>query len=43
MATWAPHSWTAAEARQLPIYPDAAALDDATRRLASFPPLVFAG
>ncbi|WP_335308692.1 class II 3-deoxy-7-phosphoheptulonate synthase [Sphingomonas phyllosphaerae] len=43
MATWAPHSWTTAEARQLPIYPDAAALDDATRRLASFPPLVFAG
>jgi 3-deoxy-7-phosphoheptulonate synthase len=43
MATWAPHSWTNAEARQLPIYPDAAALDDATRRLASFPPLVFAG
>ena len=43
MATWAPHSWTTAEARQLPVYPDAAALDDATRRLASFPPLVFAG
>ncbi len=43
MALWAPHSWTAAEARQLPAYPDAAALDDATRRLATFPPLVFAG
>ncbi|MDR6789958.1 3-deoxy-7-phosphoheptulonate synthase [Sphingomonas sp. BE138] len=43
MATWAPHSWTAAEARQLPVYPDAAALEDATRRLATFPPLVFAG
>ena len=43
MASWAPHSWTTAEARQLPVYPDAAALDDATRRLASFPPLVFAG
>ena len=44
MATnWAPDSWTQAEARQLPDYPDAAALKAATDRLTSFPPLVFAG
>jgi len=42
-AKWAPDSWTQAEARQLPTYPDAAALDAATDTLASFPPLVFAG
>jgi 3-deoxy-7-phosphoheptulonate synthase len=40
---WTPDSWTAAEARQLPIYPDQAALDAATGQIASFPPLVFAG
>ncbi len=44
MATnWAPDSWTQAEARQLPEYPDAAALTAATDRLTNFPPLVFAG
>ncbi len=43
MPNWAPDSWTTAEARQLPVYPDPAALDHATRRLSSFPPLVFAG
>src|SRR4051812_21692267 len=42
-AKWAPDSWTQAEARQLPNYPDTAALDAATDTLASFPPLVFAG
>jgi len=42
-ANWAPDSWTRAEARQLPDYPDAAALTRATDALASFPPLVFAG
>ncbi|MEG3164336.1 3-deoxy-7-phosphoheptulonate synthase class II [Sphingomonas sp. PB2P19] len=42
-ANWAPDSWTRAEARQLPDYPDAAALDAATDTLATFPPLVFAG
>lgn len=42
-ASWAPHSWTNAEARQLPRYPDAAALDEVTRRLSNYPPLVFAG
>ena len=46
MATnWAPDSWTRAgfEARQMPHYPDAAGLAEATRTLASYPPLVFAG
>jgi 3-deoxy-7-phosphoheptulonate synthase len=42
-AHWAPDSWTRAEARQLPDYPDAAALTAATDTLRSFPPLVFAG
>ncbi|THD37193.1 MAG: 3-deoxy-7-phosphoheptulonate synthase class II [Sphingomonas sp.] len=42
-AQWAPDSWTNAEARQLPTYPDAAALAAATKQLASYPPLVFAG
>jgi 3-deoxy-7-phosphoheptulonate synthase len=42
-ASWAPDSWTRAEARQLPDYPDPAALDSATDTLRSFPPLVFAG
>ncbi len=42
-ANWAPDSWTSHEARQLPLYPDAAALDAATAQLATFPPLVFAG
>jgi 3-deoxy-D-arabino-heptulosonate 7-phosphate (DAHP) synthase class II len=42
-AKWAPDSWTQAEARQLPTYPDSAALDAATTTLESFPPLVFAG
>ena len=42
-ANWAPDSWTQHEARQLPTYPDAAALTAATDQLATFPPLVFAG
>src|SRR3546814_11779449 len=42
-AKWAPDSWTVAEARQLPDYPDAAALDAATDQPGSYPPLVFAG
>ena len=44
MATnWTPESWRNYEARQLPDYPDAAALDAATAELAHYPPLVFAG
>jgi 3-deoxy-7-phosphoheptulonate synthase len=42
-ANWAPDSWTKAEARQLPTYPDPAALKAATDTLGNFPPLVFAG
>jgi 3-deoxy-7-phosphoheptulonate synthase len=42
-AEWTPDSWTAHEARQLPTYPDAAALAAATKQLSSYPPLVFAG
>ncbi len=40
---WTPASWQAAEARQMPTYRDAAALERATTTLANFPPLVFAG
>jgi 3-deoxy-7-phosphoheptulonate synthase len=42
---WAPDSWARPEyeARQLPTYPDARALADATTTLSSYPPLVFAG
>ncbi|WBO21514.1 class II 3-deoxy-7-phosphoheptulonate synthase [Sphingomonas abietis] len=44
MATaWAPESWRGFEARQLPEYPDAAALAAAEAKVANFPPLVFAG
>ncbi|WP_375399045.1 class II 3-deoxy-7-phosphoheptulonate synthase [uncultured Sphingomonas sp.] len=42
-AQWAPDSWTGHEARQLPDYPDVAALTAATRLLGGYPPLVFAG
>jgi len=42
-AHWAPDSWTRHEARQLPDYPDAAALHAATDQLRNYPPLVFAG
>ena len=40
---WTPDSWKAFEARQLPTYPDAAALAEAEATLSKFPPLVFAG
>jgi len=44
MATnWTPESWRDHEARQMPDYPDAAALAAATAELAHYPPLVFAG
>ena len=42
-SNWTPTSWTAHEARQLPTYGDATALERATTTLGSFPPLVFAG
>lgn len=41
--TWSPDSWRAYEARQLPAYPDPAALSAAEAELRNFPPLVFAG
>ena len=40
---WTPDSWRACEARQLPTYPDAAALHAVEAELRSYPPLVFAG
>ena len=44
-AKWAPDSWAEPrfEARQMPHYPDTAALDAARTTLGSYPPLVFAG
>jgi 3-deoxy-7-phosphoheptulonate synthase len=41
--TWTPASWRDHEARQLPDYPDAAALAAAEGELGRYPPLVFAG
>jgi 3-deoxy-7-phosphoheptulonate synthase len=40
---WTPESWRAHEARQLPVYPDPAALEAAEAELRNYPPLVFAG
>ena len=40
---WTPQGWRAKPIRQVPEYPDAAALADVERRFSSFPPLVFAG
>ena len=40
---WTPQSWLSHEARHLPHYRDAAALDAATATLGNYPPLVFAG
>ena len=42
-ATWSPDTWRAHPARQLPTYPDAAALTATEARLRAYPPLVFAG
>ncbi len=41
--TWAPESWRGKEARQLPTYPEPAALAAVEQTLATYPPLVFAG
>jgi 3-deoxy-7-phosphoheptulonate synthase len=43
MSTWTPQSWRSKPISQVPSYPDQAALNDAEKQLASFPPLVFAG
>jgi 3-deoxy-7-phosphoheptulonate synthase len=40
---WTPDSWRGHEARQLPVYPDPAALAAAEAELRHYPPLVFAG
>ncbi|MDQ8697592.1 class II 3-deoxy-7-phosphoheptulonate synthase [Hyphomicrobium sp. LHD-15] len=42
-ATWSPESWRSLPIVQVPDYPDAKALADVEGRLATFPPLVFAG
>ena len=43
MTKWSPNSWRAKPIQQVPAYPDAAALAETEARLATFPPLVFAG
>lgn len=40
---WTPGSWRSKPIVQMPDYPDKEALADVERRLASYPPLVFAG
>src|SRR5256714_14247388 len=40
---WTPDSWRAKPVQQMPQYPDAKALADVEKQLATFPPLVFAG
>ncbi|MBZ6378786.1 3-deoxy-7-phosphoheptulonate synthase class II [Pacificimonas flava] len=43
VSNWQPGSWRNFEARQLPSYPDTAALAEAEQLLGTYPPLVFAG
>lgn len=40
---WTPSSWRNLPVKQIPVYKDAAALAETETRLATFPPLVFAG
>src|SRR5690349_379115 len=40
---WTPESWRGKPVLQIPDYPDAKALADVEKQLATFPPLVFAG
>ena len=42
-AGWTPDSWRAKPVQQVPDYPDAKALADVEKQLATFPPLFFAG
>jgi 3-deoxy-7-phosphoheptulonate synthase len=42
-APWSPDSWRSKPIVQVPEFPDAAALADVEGKLATFPPLVFAG
>ncbi|GBQ35801.1 3-deoxy-7-phosphoheptulonate synthase class II [Acetobacter fabarum] len=41
--TWMPDSWRSFPFKQIPTYPDAAALKNVEDRLSAYPPLVFAG
>ena len=43
MSDWSPSSWRSLDALQQPEWPDAAALNEVTKRLGGLPPLVFAG
>ncbi|TPI15484.1 3-deoxy-7-phosphoheptulonate synthase class II [Mesorhizobium sp. B4-1-3] len=43
MTKWSPNSWRAKPIKQVPAYPDLAALQTTEARLATYPPLVFAG
>ncbi|CDX11597.1 Phospho-2-dehydro-3-deoxyheptonate aldolase 1, chloroplastic [Mesorhizobium sp. ORS 3324] len=43
MTKWSPNSWRAKPIKQVPAYPDLAALQATEARLATYPPLVFAG
>ena len=43
VASWTPQSWRDKTIRQMPSYPDKAALDSVEQRLSGYPPLVFAG
>ena len=40
---WSPSSWRGKPIQQVPAYPDAEALAETERQLATYPPLVFAG
>ena len=40
---WTPQSWREKKAAQMPAYPDQAKLQEVETKLASYPPLVFAG
>ena len=42
-SAWSPASWRTKPIEQVPVYPDLAALEAVEGRLASYPPLVFAG
>ncbi|HEX7075025.1 MAG TPA: 3-deoxy-7-phosphoheptulonate synthase class II [Hyphomicrobiaceae bacterium] len=42
-ASWSPDSWRSKPIVQVPDYPDSAALSEVEAKLATFPPLVFAG
>jgi 3-deoxy-7-phosphoheptulonate synthase len=42
-AAWSPDSWSDLPIKQVPDYPDQKALQDAEAKLATFPPLLFAG